>query len=98
MTLANHFQILARYNRIANERLYEACAQLDDAEYRTQRQGSFGSIHGLLNHLLLGDRIWMARFQGGGHETPALNTIIAEDLAGLRAIRVVEDARIEAFF
>ena len=55
--MLEHFQMLARYNRIANERLYERCGQLDSAEYRKQRQGSFGSIHGLLNHILLGDRI-----------------------------------------
>jgi uncharacterized damage-inducible protein DinB len=34
MTTADHFRLLARYNRIANERLYEKCAELDDAEYR----------------------------------------------------------------
>jgi uncharacterized damage-inducible protein DinB len=32
--------MLARYNRIANERLFAACAQLDDAEYRKERGGS----------------------------------------------------------
>jgi uncharacterized damage-inducible protein DinB len=63
MDLVAHFQMLARYNKIANERLFEACARLEPAEYRKQRQGSFGSIHGLLNHLLLGDQIWMARFE-----------------------------------
>ena len=47
--------MLAQYNRIANERLYEACGQLDTVEYRRERKGSFGSIHGLLNHVLLGD-------------------------------------------
>ena len=44
--------MLARYNRIANERLYEQCAKLDLAEYRRERRGSFGSIHALLNHIL----------------------------------------------
>lgn len=90
--------MLARYNRIANERLYEKCARLDAAEYRKARQGSFGSIHGLLNHILLGDRIWMARFEGEANRTPSLNTILFEDLPGLRAARAAEDERIEAFF
>jgi uncharacterized damage-inducible protein DinB len=53
------FRMFAHYNRIANERLYEKCGQLDLADYRKQRQGSFGSIHALLNHLLLGDRIYL---------------------------------------
>jgi len=98
MDLLGHFQMFARYNRIANERLFEACARLDRIEYRKQRPGSFGSIHRLLNHILLGDRIWMERFEYSGHLTPLLNTVVAEELAELTRVRVTEDARIEAFF
>ncbi len=72
----------------------------DDSEYRKHRDGSFGSIHALLNHILLGDRIWMDRFEGGGRETPLLNTVLAPDFASLRRARMEEDARsrIEQFF
>ncbi len=96
--LATHFQMLARYNRTANERLFDCCAQLDAAEYKKQRQGSLGSIHALLNHVLLGDRIWMARFEGGGRVTPRLDTVLFDEFPGLRSARIVEDARIEKFF
>jgi uncharacterized damage-inducible protein DinB len=92
------FKMLARYNRIANERLYEQCGKLDLTEYRAQRKGSFGSIHALLNHVLLGDRIWMSRFAGGGKTTPPLNTVLFESFAELSAARREEDAGIEAFF
>jgi uncharacterized damage-inducible protein DinB len=92
------FKLFARYNRIANERLYEACGQLDAAEYQRQRAGSFGSVHNLLNHILLGDRIWMSRFRGGGKTTPPLNSILYDDFAELRVARAAEDAGIEAFF
>jgi uncharacterized damage-inducible protein DinB len=99
MDLSGHYKMLARYNRIANERLYACCAQLDDAERRKQRPGSFGSIHALLNHILLGDRIWMGRFENPGHSrTPPLNTVLYDDFAALREARVAEDARIEKFF
>jgi uncharacterized damage-inducible protein DinB len=98
MDLLAYFQMLARYNRVANERIYEACAGLEDAEYRKQRRGSFGSIHGLLNHIMLGDRTWMARFEGGGHETPVLSTILFDELTALRTARSREDSRIEKFF
>ena len=97
MNLIAHYQILARYNRIANERLYEACARLSDAEYRKQRSGSFGGIHALLNHILLGDRIWMGRFEGGMKATPKPATILYDDFPALREARRAEDARIEAF-
>jgi uncharacterized damage-inducible protein DinB len=92
------FRMLARYNRIANERLLDKCGQLDPVEYRRERQGSFGSIHGLLNHLLLGDRIWMSRFAGKGHTTPPLNSILFEGFAELRSARAAQDEEIEDFF
>jgi uncharacterized damage-inducible protein DinB len=92
------FRIFARYNRIANVRLYEQCGKLDPGEYRRERRGSFGSIHALLNHMLLGDRIWMSRFAGGGSTTPPLNTILFDNFDGLSTARVEQDAGIEAFF
>jgi uncharacterized damage-inducible protein DinB len=92
------FRLLARYNSVANARLYEQCARLDLAEYRRERQGSFGSIHRLLNHILLGDQIWMSRFAGGGSTTPPLNSILFETFAELSSARTEQDASIEAFF
>ena len=54
-------EMLAEYNRWANRRLYAAAAELPDAEYRADHGAFFGSVHGTLNHLLAGDRIWMRR-------------------------------------
>jgi uncharacterized damage-inducible protein DinB len=98
MDLTGHFQLHARYNRIANERLFEACSRLDDAEYRQRRNGSFGSIHGLLNHILLGDRRWLGLFENGERLTPPLGQILYDRFAELRTARVMEDARLESFF
>jgi uncharacterized damage-inducible protein DinB len=92
------FRIFARYNKVANERLYEQVGKLDIAEYRRERRGSFGSIHALLNHILVGDRIWMSRFSGGGKTTPPLNTILFETFAEINTARAKEDAGIVAFF
>jgi uncharacterized damage-inducible protein DinB len=61
---------------IANERILAKCAELEDSEYRKKRGGSFGSIHGLLNHILLGDRRWMGLFESGERETPPLDQIL----------------------
>jgi uncharacterized damage-inducible protein DinB len=98
MDLITHFRMLARHNRIANERLYAACGQLDDAEYRKPRAGSFGSIHALLNHILLGDRRWMGLFEHGDRVTPLLNQILHDNFTALRSARERENARIERFF
>ena len=54
----------AHYNRLANQQLYEACARLSDEERRRDLGAFFRSVHGTLNHLVLGDRIWMTRFEG----------------------------------
>ena len=98
MDLLDGFRMLAGYNRIANERIYEQCSQLEPEEYLLARSGSFGSVHGLLNHVLLGDRIWMSRFAGAGNTTPPLNSVLHERFADLRSARREEDARIVAFF
>jgi uncharacterized damage-inducible protein DinB len=88
----------ARYNRLANEALYEACAALSDEERRRDLGAFFTSVHGTLNHLLLGDRIWMTRFEGGAHVSTNLNAILFDDFAALRSARADMDRRIEAFF
>ena len=89
---------LAHYNRLANETLYEACAALSDGERRRDLGAFFRSVHGTLNHLLLGDRIWMIRFEGASHPSTDLGAILHEDFAALRAARGAMDGRIEAFF
>jgi uncharacterized damage-inducible protein DinB len=91
------FVMLAAYNRWANERLYEAAARLSDADYRADRGAFFGSLRGTLNHLLVGDRIWMRRFTGEGEAPARLDAILHDDLAGLREARRSEDARIVAY-
>jgi len=88
----------ARYNRLANDRLYLACGQLSDADYRRDLGAFFGSVHGTLNHLLLGDTIWMTRFEGGTHPSTGLNAILFDDFAALGAARAEMDHRIERFF
>ena len=92
-----HYRLLARYNRLANERLYDACAALPDAERRADRGAFFGSIHGTLNHILVGDRIWLARFRGRTVPSTGLDAILYEDFAELRAARGAQDAEIETF-
>ena len=54
--MKSRYTMFAAYNAWANERLYDAAAQLSDADYRADRGAFFKSVHGTLNHLLLGDR------------------------------------------
>src|SRR3546814_20587234 len=84
--LAN-FRMLARYNALANERMYAACATLSDAERRQKRPAFFKSIHGTLNHIMVGDRIWLARFEGREVPSTGLDAILYEDFDPPRAAR-----------
>jgi uncharacterized damage-inducible protein DinB len=95
--LIQHFQMLARYNTLANRRVYESCSQLTDAERKRTRPAFFKSIHGTLNHIMVGDRIWLTRFEGGEIPSTGLDAMLYEDFDELREARIAEDQRIEAF-
>ena len=47
-----------------NRRIYAAASRLTDAARRLPCGAFWGSIHGTLCHLLWGDQMWMARFDG----------------------------------
>ena len=97
MGMKDHFSSFARYNAWANRRLYDAAAQLSDADYRADRGAFFKSMHGTLNHLLTADWVWMHRFTGQGPSPTRLDAIQHERLADLRAARDAEDRRIIAY-
>ena len=79
------------YNAWCNERLYDAASRVSDADYRADRGAFFKSLHGTLNHLLVGDRIWMRRFTGAGELPPSLDAILFDGFDALRAARRSED-------
>ena len=89
-----HFARLARYNQWANKRLYAACASLPEAEYLKSRRAFFKSLHGTLSHILIADRLWLARFENKPQPYQQLDHIPYAELAGLRVAREAEDARI----
>ena len=94
----DYFRTFGRYNRWANQRLYAACARLSEAEYLKRRPAFFGSIHATLNHILVGDRLWLGRFTGHPDtRIKALDQILYPEFAGLRVAREAEDAAILNF-
>ena len=88
------YRMFAGYNAWCNERLFDATARVSDADYRADRGVFFKSLHGTLNHLLVGDRIWMRRFTGQGEIPASLDAILYESFAQLQAARRDEDQRI----
>ncbi len=81
--------LMATYNQWMNRKVYDAASQLSHAELTVDRQAFFGSILGTLNHLALGDTVWLKRF--------ALHPACHSALAPLSAIATPVDLRQPAF-
>jgi len=95
--MKSRYQMFAGYNAWCNERLYAVAAMISDADYRADRGAFFGSLHGTLNHLLVGDRIWMKRFTGVGEVPLSLDAILYDDFEALRAARRNQDILITRY-
>ncbi len=89
--------LLAAYNCWMNQRLYTVCAEMADDERKLDRGAFFKSIHGTLNHLLVADSIWMARFEGGNFQFSGLDQELYSDFAELSRARESMDERIETW-
>jgi len=62
MTLKSNFELMADYNLWMNENIYSAAAKLSSSDLTDDRGAFFGSVIGSLNHILVGDTIWLKRF------------------------------------
>lgn len=91
------FETMALYNRWMNQRIYAVCAEIPDDERKRDRGAFFKSIHGTLNHLLLGDRLWLGRFKHRPFAVESLDEELYADFETLRAEREKTDAEIIEF-
>jgi len=64
MFLKSNFELMASYNQRMNRNTYQAASTLSVNELERDRSAFFGSIIGTLNHILVGDTIWLKRFSG----------------------------------
>lgn len=95
----------SRYNRWMNDRLYGLAAGLDDDVRKRDLGAFFRSIHGTFNHLLVADRIWLARLEGvslpAGHIGPggirSLDQDLYPDFEALRHARRETDEALAAW-
>ncbi|MEP3345216.1 MAG: DinB family protein [Litoreibacter sp.] len=65
MITTDYCQMMARYNAWQSRGQMEVFQSMPSAELRKDRKSFFGSIFATANHLLWGDQLWMARFDGG---------------------------------
>jgi uncharacterized damage-inducible protein DinB len=94
MYQGNYPQLMAEYNRWMNDKLFDACTRLSDDERKRHRGAYFDSIHGTLNHILWGDRIWLGRFNGKSYPTPPIREWLHQDFGALREARAIHDREI----
>lgn len=92
MITPDYCRLMARYGCWMNERLYVLLDGIPDAERKRDRGAFFGSMHGTLNHLLWGDRMWLGRFAGPPCTAPPFGANMYEDFGELRRERELTDA------
>ena len=87
----------ARYNRWQNQAVYAAAAKLPDGTRKRNMGAFFKSIHGTLNHLLVGDQLWLDRFEGVPTSITSLDQELYGDFDVLARQREHADNRLDRF-
>ena len=96
--LRSYFSTLARYGVWATRRLFEHVDALSEDDYRRDAGLFFKSVHGTLNHLLVGEhRVWFHRFAEGVSNSVALNAEVEPDRSRLRAALIDGAGRWQPF-
>ncbi len=92
MRFNDHFAKLARYKLWAVRKLCVHVDALSDGDYRRDAGLFFKSVHGTLNHLLVGEHaVCFPRFAQGVSNSVALNTELEPERDRLRE-RLIECA------
>ena len=104
------FLNLARYNERVNREMVAVLVVLTDRARKQEAGSWFGSIHGILNHLIICDLNWLKRYRALSPESPVLTDPrldppnlswdhnLYDNFAGLREERTIVDERICAWF
>lgn len=79
MEVLNHIRLMADYNQQLNKQVCEAAGMLNHESLVEHRGAFFGSVLGTLNHLIVGDLIWLKRFAGHPAQHVSLNPIRATE-------------------
>ncbi|BCM90131.1 hypothetical protein IAD21_01982 [Abditibacteriota bacterium] len=89
----------ARYNAWMNEKLLASCSTLSDEARKQPLSIPFGSLHGVWNHLMVGDHLWLGRFENSKlpFEFLGLEMELYSDWDELRGARVALDEHIGRF-
>jgi len=76
MNPLSHFILMADYNHRMNTQFSEVIVKLSDEENTEDLGAYFTSIMGTLNHILVGDIIWLSRFSTHSSNYLALKSVL----------------------
>ena len=103
MKLKEHVYLMADYNQWMNQKIYEAVAAMAPEKIHEDKGAFFGSIFASLNHICVGDTLWLKRFSSvlqtydaysPINELPmpeSLDTFLANNFNDLKDRRVLLD-------
>ena len=73
--MKTHFLLLAQYNAWINNKICQSIANIDNEQLWQDNNAFFGSILGTLNHIMVGDLIWLNRLQQHASPFDALKAL-----------------------
>ncbi|MDO3388686.1 DinB family protein [Gilvimarinus sp. SDUM040013] len=103
MEVLTHLRLMAGYNLRMNRQVYSGAATLPEEQLSKPMGAYFGSVLGTLNHLMVGDLLWLHRFRRHSEtyrslqaleELPqptALDNVIYDRFGALGAARALVD-------
>ena len=63
MNRLEQLALQARYNQWMNDKLYQAASRLPASSLHQECGAFFGSLFGTLNHIVVGDILWLQRYR-----------------------------------
>ena len=87
---------LAGYNRWANGRIYDIANSLSEADRRRDCRGFFRNLHATLDHIIVAERIWLARWNGEPQPYDDLGISLHSDFRALDEARLTQDGILSA--
>jgi len=77
MKLKDHVYLMADYNQWMNQKIYEAVGTLSPEKLHQDQGAFFGSVFASLNHICVGDTVWLKRFESVLKDIDAYAPIVA---------------------
>ena len=73
--MLNQFRLFCEYNHLMNQRIYDSASKMSVSDLNENRGAFFKSVLGTLNHILVGDIIWLQRFASHSSSKQVLSYI-----------------------